>query len=43
MSRRRRGPDAVTLRRKSQFPVRVQIAWRAALVLGLLALAIGVH
>jgi voltage-gated potassium channel len=43
MARRPRGPDAVTLRRKSAFPVWVQIGWRAALVLGLLALAIAVH
>lgn len=43
MPRRPRGPDAVTLRRKSAFPVWVQIAWRGALVLGLLALAIAVH
>ncbi|HEX8622977.1 MAG TPA: potassium channel family protein [Allosphingosinicella sp.] len=40
---RPRGPDAVTLRRKSAWPVWVQIAWRAGLVLGLLALAIAVH
>ena len=43
MARRPRGPDAVTLRRKSQLPVWVQIAWRAALVIGLLLLAILVH
>jgi voltage-gated potassium channel len=41
--RRPRGPDAVTLRRKSPLPVWVQIAWRGALVLGLLLLAIVVH
>jgi voltage-gated potassium channel len=40
---RRRGPDAVTLRRRSPLPVWAQIAWRAALVLGLLLLAIVVH
>lgn len=39
----RRGPDAVTLRRKSSLPVWAQIAWRGALVLGLLMLAIVVH
>jgi len=38
-----RGPDAVTLRRKSPLPIWVQIAWRGALVLGLLLLAIVVH
>jgi voltage-gated potassium channel len=43
MARRPRGPDAVTLRRKSPLPVWVQIAWRGALVLGLLFLAIIVH
>lgn len=43
MSSKPRGPDAVTLRRKSALPVWVQIAWRAVLVLGLLALAIAVH
>jgi voltage-gated potassium channel len=40
---RRRGPDEVTLRRQSRLPVWLQIAWRVGLVLGLLALAIGVH
>jgi voltage-gated potassium channel len=39
----RRGPAAVTLRRKSPLPVWVQIAWRAGLVIGLLLLAIVVH
>ncbi|HET9640179.1 MAG TPA: potassium channel family protein [Allosphingosinicella sp.] len=43
MARKPRGPDAVTLRRKSPLPVWVQIAWRGALVLGLLFLAIIVH
>lgn len=43
MRRRPRGPDAVTLRRKSPFPIWVQISWRGALVLGLLLLAIVVH
>jgi voltage-gated potassium channel len=36
-------PDAVTLRRKSPLPVWAQIAWRGALVIGLLVLAILVH
>ena len=40
---RHRGPDQVTLRRKSPLPVWAQIAWRVALVLGLLLLAVGVH
>lgn len=43
MPRRRRGPEHVTLRRKSPLPVWVQIGWRVALVLGLLAFAIVVH
>ena len=43
MHRRPRGPDAVTLRRKSPLPIWVQMAWRGALVLGLLLLAIVVH
>jgi voltage-gated potassium channel len=43
MARKARGPDPVTLRRKSPFPIWVQIAWRGALVLGLLMLAIIVH
>jgi voltage-gated potassium channel len=43
MTRKPRGPDAVTLRRKSPLPIWVQIAWRGALVLGLLLLAIIVH
>jgi voltage-gated potassium channel len=43
MPGRPRGPDAVTLRRKSPLPIWVQIAWRVALVLGLLLLAIAVH
>lgn len=40
---RRRGPDHVTLRRKSPLPVWVQIGWRVALVLGLLVFAVVVH
>ena len=38
-----RGPDRVTLRRKSPLPVWAQITWRVTLVLGLLLLAVGVH
>jgi voltage-gated potassium channel len=40
---RRRRPDDITLRRRSRLPVWAQLAWRVALVLGLLGLAIGVH
>jgi voltage-gated potassium channel len=40
---RPRGPDAVTLRRKSPLPIWVQIGWRVALVLGLLVFAIAIH
>ncbi len=43
MHQRPRGPDHVTLRRKSPLPVWAQIAWRAGLVLGLLLLALAVH
>ena len=43
MRPRPRGPDHVTLRRKSPLPVWAQIGWRVALVLGLLAFAIAVH
>ena len=39
----RRGPDDVTLRRKSPLPVWAQLAWRGVLVVGLLLLAILVH
>ena len=38
-----RDPEHLTLRRKSPLPVAAQIAWRAALVLGLLLLAVLVH
>jgi voltage-gated potassium channel len=38
-----RGPDEITLRRRGRLPVWVQLGWRAALVLGLLAFAILVH
>jgi voltage-gated potassium channel len=40
---RHRGPDKATLRRKSPLPIWAQIAWRVALVIGLLAFAIGIH
>jgi voltage-gated potassium channel len=43
MRNKPRGPDAVTLRRKSPLPLWAQMAWRGALVLGLLLLAIIVH
>ena len=43
MRPRPRGPDAVTLRRRSPLPIWAQMAWRGALVLGLLLLAIIVH
>ena len=43
MPRRPRGPDRVTLRRKSPLPIWAQIGWRVALVLGLLLFAVGIH
>src|SRR4028119_1023260 len=43
MSDRPRGPDHVLLRRKSPLPIWAQIAWRIALVLGLLGFAIVLH
>jgi voltage-gated potassium channel len=43
MRLRHRGPDHVTLRRKSPLPVWAQISWRAALVIGLLVFAVTVH
>jgi voltage-gated potassium channel len=43
MSRRPRGPDEITLRRRGRLPIWAQLGWRAALVLGLLAFAILVH
>ncbi len=43
MRQRPRGPDHVTVRRKSPLPIWAQIAWRGGLVLGLLLLALGVH
>jgi voltage-gated potassium channel len=38
-----RGPDHITLRRKSPLPIWVQIGWRVALVLGLLLFTILLH
>ena len=43
MRSRPRGPDYVTLRRRSPLPIWAQIGWRAALVIGLLLFAIAVH
>ena len=43
MRSRPRGPDHVTLRRKSPLPVWVQISWRVLLVLSLLLFAVAVH
>jgi voltage-gated potassium channel len=43
MPPRPRGPDELTLRRKSPLPVWIQIAWRVALVFGLLAFAVIIH
>jgi voltage-gated potassium channel len=43
MLRRPRGPDRVTLRRKSPLPIWAQIGWRVLLVLGLLLLAVAIH
>jgi voltage-gated potassium channel len=37
------GRRLVTLRRRSRLPIWAQIAWRVALVIGLLVFAIGVH
>jgi voltage-gated potassium channel len=39
----RRGPDRVALRRKGRLPIWGQLAWRAALVVGLLAFTILLH
>ena len=41
--RRPRGPDRVSLRRRSRIPVWAQIGWRVLLILGLIAFAIAVH
>jgi voltage-gated potassium channel len=43
MRPRPRGPDRVTLRRKSPLPLWAQIGWRVALVLGLLLLTVSIH
>ena len=43
MAPRPRMPDQALLRRKSPLPIWVQIGWRVALVLGLLAFAVLVH
>jgi len=43
MRQKPRKPDYVTLRRKSPLPIWAQLAWRASLVVGLLAFAIAVH
>jgi voltage-gated potassium channel len=43
MARLRRGPDDVTLRRKSPLPIWAQLGWRATLVVGLLILTVAVH
>jgi voltage-gated potassium channel len=43
MPRLRRGPDDVTLRRKSPLPIWAQLGWRASLVVGLLILTVAVH
>ncbi|HEY0026514.1 MAG TPA: potassium channel family protein [Allosphingosinicella sp.] len=43
MPRRWRGPDDVTLRRKSPLPIWAQLGWRASLVVGLLILTLAVH
>jgi voltage-gated potassium channel len=43
MPRRWRGPDDVTLRRKSPLPIWAQLGWRASLVVGLLLLTLAVH
>lgn len=43
MQGRPRGPDYVTLRRKSRLSAWAQLGWRVALILGLVAFAIAVH
>jgi voltage-gated potassium channel len=43
MPKRPRGPDEITMRRRGRLPIWAQIAWRAALVIGLLVFAIVVH
>ncbi|HEX8380126.1 MAG TPA: potassium channel family protein [Allosphingosinicella sp.] len=41
--RRPRGPDEINMRRRGKLPVWAQLAWRAALVVGLLAFTIALH
>jgi voltage-gated potassium channel len=41
--KRPRGPDTITLTRRSSLPVWAQIGWRVGLVLGLLVFAVAVH
>ena len=43
MRRHVRGPDEVNMRRRGKLPVWAQLAWRAALVIGLLAFTIALH
>jgi len=43
MARIPRGPEHITLRRKSSLPIWAQIGWRVALVLGLLVFTILLH
>jgi len=43
MRQRPRGPDYMTLRRRSGLPLWAQIGWRVGLVLGLLLMAVAVH
>jgi voltage-gated potassium channel len=41
--RRPRGPDEINMRRRGKLPIWAQLAWRAALVVGLLAFTIFLH
>jgi voltage-gated potassium channel len=41
--RRPRGPDEINMRRRGKLPVWAQLAWRAALVVGLLIFTIALH
>jgi voltage-gated potassium channel len=43
MRRHVRGPDEINMRRRGKLPVWAQLAWRAGLVVGLLAFTIGLH
>ncbi|MDQ3140075.1 MAG: potassium channel family protein [Pseudomonadota bacterium] len=43
MRQPRRGPDHVTLRRKSRLPIWAQLGWRVLLILALIGFAIAVH